>query len=236
MTKEEKLGKNSEVQSFIYFGSNCEISYAAAKKFAENAGISEFDTYEIEPEENGKNSKGEIGVKMIRELTRQMNLTPGHGGGKLAIIREADKLGLEAANPLLKTLEEPPKHATLILLSADLQLLPTIRSRCQIVRFEDALSSGDEEILAEFRQSLLGNLKTVFKSAEKMSNEDDLERRLDIIISSIRNQLPADPNTNKVKVIKLILSAKKNLKATTNKRLVVENLLMNIKYGYTKSS
>ena len=69
-----------------------------------------------------------------------------------------------------------------------------------------------------------------------MSNEDDLERRLDIIISSIRNQLPADPNTNKVKVIKLILSAKKNLKATTNKRLVVENLLMNIKYGYTKSS
>jgi DNA polymerase III gamma/tau subunit len=226
---EENL-KAEKVSSYIFYGSNSELAYAAVKDFAKNAGISEFDTVEIEPEAGDKNSKGEIGVKVIRDMIRQINLTPGHGSGKLAIIKGADRLGLEAANTLLKTLEEPPGAATIILLSSDLKLLPTIRSRCQIVRCDDSVTSADEEILAQFRETLKGNLKKSFKAAEKMSTDADLEQKLNVIISSLRNQLQSDASIDKVRVIKSILAAKRNLKITTNKRLVLENLFMEIKY------
>lgn len=237
------MNKNSDIQnltgskasSYIFYGSNSDIAYAAVKDFAKGAGISEFDTIEIEPELNEKNSRGEIGVKVVREMIRQINLTPGHGSGKLAIIKEADRLGPEAANTLLKTLEEPPKTATIILLSSDLKLLPTIRSRCQVVRFDDKITQADEEILGEFRQTIKGNLKKSFKDAEKMSADVDLDLKLNTILSSMRNQLPADPSMNKVRVIKSILLAKKSLKITTNKRLILENLFMEIKYGKSSS-
>ena len=226
---------DKKVSSYIYYGSNSEVSYLAVKDFAKNAGISEFDTVEIEPEVGEKNSKGEIGVKAIREMIRQINLTPGHGSGKLAIIKEADRLGLEAANTLLKTLEEPPRTATIILLSADLKLLPTIRSRCQIVRFDDKITDADEEVLTEFREIIRGNLSKSFKSADKMSTSANLDQQLNIILSSLRNQLPGDPNIDKVRVIKSILMARRNLKITTSKRLVLENLFMEIKYGKSSS-
>src|SRR5262249_16407934 len=63
-------------------------------------------------------------------------LKPFMGGRKIAIIDDADALGDECANALLKTLEEPPPRSVLILIgtSPDKQL-PTIRSRCQTIRF-----------------------------------------------------------------------------------------------------
>jgi DNA polymerase III subunit delta' len=77
----------------------------------------------------------------MRELVRQMSLKPARGHGKVAILDDADDLddpptGNAAANTFLKTLEEPPPGSVLLLIgtNADRQL-PTIRSRCQVVRF-----------------------------------------------------------------------------------------------------
>lgn len=57
---------------------------------------------------------------------------------RVGVIEDADALNEEGANCLLKTLEEPPRHATIILLAENEQRqLPTIRSRCQIVRFRE---------------------------------------------------------------------------------------------------
>lgn len=221
----------TKASSFIFFGSNSDLAYTAAIDFAKDAGISGFDTVEIEPQEGGKNSKGEISIKAVREMIRQINLTPGHGSGKLAIIKEADRLGLEAANTLLKTLEEPPKNVTIILLSNDLKLLPTIKSRCQIIRLEDNISEEDKELVDDFRLALGGNLKKAFALAEKISADADIERHLDTIISSMRKKLIENPDGGGVKKIKSILTAKKNLARTTNKRLIIENLFLEIKYG-----
>lgn len=75
--------------------------------------------------------KKEINVKMIRELQKNLSLYPYQGKYKVAIIREAHKMNREAANALLKTLEEPSKNVVLILTSsAHQELLPTILSRC----------------------------------------------------------------------------------------------------------
>jgi DNA polymerase-3 subunit delta' len=63
-------------------------------------------------------------------------MKPYFGGRKVAIIDDADDLNAEGANALLKTLEEPPPRSVLILIgTTPAKQLPTIRSRCQLVRF-----------------------------------------------------------------------------------------------------
>lgn len=78
----------------------------------------------------------EIGIDTIREvLQRGASLPPYEGKYKVFIIEDADLMSNEAANCLLKTLEEPPQHIVILLLTSDEKaLLQTIVSRCQ--RFE----------------------------------------------------------------------------------------------------
>ncbi len=98
-------------------------------------GESHPDLFNIEPEESGK----QIRVDEVRKLIDSIHLTSTYGRYKIAVITPADAMNRSAANSLLKTLEEPPGHSLLILLSHRPNLLPiTIRSRCQHVRFNPA--------------------------------------------------------------------------------------------------
>jgi len=75
-------------------------------------------------------------------LCHNLSRKPYLGGHKIAIIDDADHLNAEGANALLKTLEEPPPRSVLILIgTTPSKQLPTIRSRCQLVRFRPL--SGD---------------------------------------------------------------------------------------------
>jgi DNA polymerase-3 subunit delta' len=76
--------------------------------------------------------KESIGIEQIRELVHAMALTSYEGGGKVAVIEPANAMTVNAANSLLKTLEEPPGDALLILVADRVGKLPaTIFSRCQ---------------------------------------------------------------------------------------------------------
>ena len=75
-------------------------------------------------------------IGQMRDLQRQGSYRAVEGDYKIYIITEAEKMTAEAANSMLKTLEEPPGIMVLILLtSAYSALLPTIRSRCQLLKF-----------------------------------------------------------------------------------------------------
>src|SRR4029078_2428636 len=75
-------------------------------------------------------------------------LKPYSGRRKVAIIDDADYLNKEGANCLLKTLEEPPPDSLLILIgTSEQRQLPTIRSRCQIVRFQPRAEGDVAELL-----------------------------------------------------------------------------------------
>ena len=77
-----------------------------------------------------------IKIEQIRALQSSLSLTPWSGSRKIILIDRADRLNMEAANCLLKTLEEPPHASLLILISASPDdLLSTLRSRCHIIRF-----------------------------------------------------------------------------------------------------
>lgn len=82
----------------------------------------------IEREEDAKQLK----VEQIRDLTQALALKSYRGGYKVAVIAEADAMNANAANALLKTLEEPPPATLLVLCSArPSRLPPTVVSRCQ---------------------------------------------------------------------------------------------------------
>lgn len=75
-------------------------------------------------------------VEQIRDLIHDITLAPIEAHSKVYIVDSAEALGPQAANALLKTLEEPPDDVVIVLLASAFDaVLPTIASRCQIVRF-----------------------------------------------------------------------------------------------------
>ncbi|MFQ3662348.1 MAG: DNA polymerase III subunit delta' [Chloroflexaceae bacterium] len=76
----------------------------------------------------------ELKIATIREWQRDVNLRPYEGQRRVFILHNAERLSEEAANAMLKTLEEPPPYATLILVADSTDLLPTIVSRCRALR------------------------------------------------------------------------------------------------------
>ena len=84
-------------------------------------------------------------------LCHHIALTPFRGGRKIAVIEDGDFFNQESANCLLKTLEEPPPNSILIIIgTSEQKQLPTIRSRCQIIRFRSLTNHEIAEILQTF--------------------------------------------------------------------------------------
>ena len=105
------------------------------------------DLYVVEPEGEA------ILIDQIRELRGDLHLRPFEAPRRAYLIREAETMGRDAANALLKSLEEPPEYAVFVLVCHDrARLLPTIDSRCQHIRFRtpsaaaiaEALGGGEE--------------------------------------------------------------------------------------------
>ncbi len=92
-------------------------------------------TVEREWDEKRKKLRGEIVIDTVRGIAGFLRLTPAEGGWRVVIVDGAEDINRNAANALLKVLEEPPPRAVLILVcSAAGRLLPTIRSRCRRLR------------------------------------------------------------------------------------------------------
>lgn len=78
--------------------------------------------------------KSQIVVDQIRGLNDFVYLSRSYEGSRVVIIAPVERLNINAANSLLKTLEEPPEKTVLILVSSNpSELIPTIRSRCQVL-------------------------------------------------------------------------------------------------------
>ena len=88
--------------------------------------------------------------RMRAGVCYNISLKPYSGRRKFAILDDADYLNKEGANCLLKTLEEPPPKSVLILIgTSEQRQLPTIRSRCQIIRFQPLAAADVAALLLE---------------------------------------------------------------------------------------
>lgn len=91
-------------------------------------------------------------VEQMRLIEREANYRPYEGKARVFLIEDADKLNDASANALLKVLEEPPHTSHIVLLtSRPAMLLPTIRSRCQMIRFSPLTASEIETHLVRNR-------------------------------------------------------------------------------------
>lgn len=98
------------------------------------------------------NDKGklaqDISVEQVRALTQFFTMKPALGGWRVGIIDAIDETNRNGANALLKTLEEPPPKSVLFLINhGRLPLLPTIRSRCRVLRLSPLSKEECEQAL-----------------------------------------------------------------------------------------
>lgn len=129
----------------------------------------------------------EIKIDQVRQIQADLALKPFEGSKKVLIIDGAETMNTAAANAFLKTLEEPPGDALIILVTAMPQsLLPTIRSRCQEIRFlplsrkklasalaeRRSLSEEDSWFLAALAQGSMGRALEMDKDGEKAAREE----------------------------------------------------------------
>lgn len=112
------------------------------------------------------------GVDDIRALRETVKLSPAGGRMKVYIIDEAHMLTTEAANALLKTLEEPPAHAIFILATTAPEKLPdTIRSRCMTLVFR---RGRQDEVIRSLERAVKGeSIKTEKDALEEIAGNVD---------------------------------------------------------------
>ncbi len=104
------------------------------------------DLHRVAPESQA----GRIKIEQVRDLQRQLALTPHQSTHRLAVLEHFEQATPSAANALLKTLEEPPSYVVLLLLAPDTDsLLPTIVSRCQVVSLRPLPAHQIEQALRE---------------------------------------------------------------------------------------
>ncbi len=130
-----------------------------------------------------KESRGKEG------LCHDVSLKPMEGRRRVAIIDDAETLNEESANAMLKTLEEPPPNSVLILIasSADL-LLPTIRSRCQIVAFQPLSVADVRQLL--LREGVTEDEREATQAALLCGGSLDAARQLlDPQLRALRDEL-----------------------------------------------
>ncbi len=200
-------------------------------------------------------SEESIKVETLRDLQKKLQFKPYEGKWKVIIIENAESLNAASSNSLLKILEEPPSQTTFLLLSPHIErLLPTIISRCQIVRLSNMTRPFVP--LPEFLNDLLSlpsKADQILDLAKKMAKDETvLEHSLEILLawhhdllfykrglspvtSPFKEKNILGQNTSRkfpfhklYDQFLLILEAKKNLNFQINRELLSETLLLKL--------
>lgn len=152
----------------------------------------------IKGNEKTKNLK----IEQIREMQKEIAYKPYESEHKIYIIDGAENMTTQAANSLLKTLEEPPSYAIIILIAEELnKLLPTVISRCQNLRFSNISREKmkhflDKQNIKEDKKDLIIGLArgSIGKAKELYKNDEFLNKRKKIydFLKEIHNVTKVD--------------------------------------------
>ncbi len=201
---DKSIAKDKIAHAYIFSGPAHLGKFSLAMEFAKKitGGMDKKvnpDVIIISPETEEKKGivkKKDIKIEKIRELEHELSLTAYFGKYKVAIIDEADRLSRASQNALLKTLEEPPQKAVIILIAEDMdKIIATIKSRCVIKKFnlvkdceiaDMVRGENAEEVIfwSLNRPGLAINLQKKEEELEKRKKaQDDLEKLIDASLS-----------------------------------------------------
>ncbi len=200
---EECIQQNKISQSYLFVGTEGIGKLLIAKQFAKR--ILCFDSQKDEEEkckschcfEGGNhpdyllvNEHGQtIKIEQIREITSKIIQQPIISQKKVYIINDCDKMTKEAQNCFLKTLEEPPQFAVIILISSNENaILTTIKSRCMTIKFKNIANELLQKYAIEqleyntVTENLLQSFQgSIGKAIEQKNNQEKFEKIENII-------------------------------------------------------
>lgn len=155
-------------------------------KNANNIDFSELDVL------SGENK---IKIEQIRQMQQDIMEKPVQSSRKVYIINNSEKMTTSAQNCLLKTLEEPPKYATIILISSnESELLSTIKSRCVKVNFEKISDEQIEkylkenEIVQNISKNIISMCEGSIARANKIKEKKEIYEKTDKIINDLEKE------------------------------------------------
>lgn len=109
--------------------------------------------------DKSKSFRSAVTVDEIRRIGRFLSMTAHDGAYRIVIVDPADDMNANAANALLKNLEEPPARTLFVLIAhSSGSLLPTIRSRCQVIKFSPLQPAELRTVLEGFDINLPGDV------------------------------------------------------------------------------
>ncbi len=176
-----------------------------------------------------------LGVGETKKIREFLSLRPYQAKGRAVVLITADNLTPPAQNSLLKTLEEPPEEALILLgVNSENSLLPTILSRCQTVILNDsegslanASSNGLRDSSASYRNDIerleKSTIEQRFSFIEKL---EEKEQFLAALINFYREKLHKDPSL--VKFSKQLIQTEEWSSSNVNIRAILEYLMLNI--------
>ena len=148
-----------------------------------------------------------IKIAQIRKLQTDIIIKP-HKDYKIYIINDAEKMTIEAQNALLKTLEEPPGYAIMILITSNKEaLLDTIKSRCEIIKFlpislldlkkyliKNGVDEQRAQLLATFSRGSIEKALELSESAEFAIMREDIQSYIQTILDKNIIEILEIPN------------------------------------------
>lgn len=215
-------------------------------KFEGNANP---DYAEITPD--GKTLK----IEQIRNLQARIVEKPITSRRKVYVIDDADLMSEESQNCLLKTLEEPPEYAVIILIvSNESRILPTIKSRCVIIKFQPLTSKEIKQVKPELSDDLIQLLEGSLQNAENIEQKKEQYAQLLNIVNVLENKQLVEVfnsadllykgkddiitlleylnliffSRNEINAIPIIEKTKKKILANNNYDMTIDYCLMNI--------
>lgn len=192
----------------------------AQKKLKELPLFSHPDFFLLEGEQS-------IGIDKIRELEKKLTLKPYLGTVKIALVLEAEKLTLPAQNAFLKTLEETPPSSLIILTVPEINsLLPTVVSRCQIIKIKPEKEPKIKEEIFPILPKRVGEaLKTAALYGENKNQAQEFCQQLLLLW---RGKMLKTPSSKIAQKIHFILTTLFLLKKNVNPSLATGNLLLKL--------
>ena len=168
--------KNNEVQNNNVANDNLELDFDNCDSCIKFDANSNPDFSIIVPD--GKSIK----IEQIRNLQAKIVEKPISSSKKVYIIDDADTMTEESQNCLLKTLEEPPEYAMIILIASnENRMLQTIKSRCVIIRFEDLTNEEISQILHTNDQDIIRLCEGSVAKSDTISEKREMFAQLKII-------------------------------------------------------
>ncbi|MEK7532929.1 MAG: hypothetical protein AAB542_00685 [Patescibacteria group bacterium] len=183
------------MQTVLIIGSTAQARNSAIAQQLRSWNISVFDR--ISPADESLS----IGIADIRVFIKKLAFTPHEGSHIAGIIENSEKLSIEAQQALLKTLEEPPIHAYIIMgIPNTALLLPTIISRCMCVNLQDTVAQYTPE---QFQKNAAQLHTLITASPGKRvailstlgTTKEDLGHWIDEAIGTLRNEILEHPNS-----------------------------------------